>query len=123
MITRDKHGAVELVRKPRGARLCECGTARPHCRLRAVRSLQLESRSHRATGWDQKVAPCKAVTKPCELPAELSVVWNGGEVGAVEAWTSIPRNPMIPPSMYIVSMMLFPIKNVLPLAVSMMTLP
>ena len=32
----------------------------------------------------------------------------------VDVLISIPENPMIPPSMYIVLKMLFPIKNALP---------
>ena len=44
-------------------------------------------------------------------------------MGDVAVVTSMPENPMTPPSMYIVLKMLLPIKNELPLAVSMITLP
>ena len=53
----------------------------------------------------------------------MSLVWKGGDVGTVEVLISIPENPMIPPSMYMVLKMALPIKNELPAAVSMITLP
>ncbi len=64
------------------------------------------------------------MTKPLgEVPGAGSRLSNGGEAGvdAVVIW--IPENPMIPPSTYIVLKMLLPIKNALPLAVSMIRLP
>ena len=61
----------------------------------------------------QPLAPCRAVTNPWgELVVGGSLLSNGGLEGVpVVVPIKTPENPMMPPSMYIVLKMLFPIKN------------
>ena len=58
---------------------------------------------------------------PCG--ALVSDVLRGGLFGVPDTSINNPENPMIPPSMYIVLKMPFPIKNALPAALSITTLP